>query len=183
MSRLTEIWTVQQPNFCSAFPVTEAPPDLDGLLRAGLAHAWFELIHPFEDGNGRVGRALLDRALAQDEGRASRLYSLSARFMTVRDDYYNALEKRSTDSLDATTWLQWFLEQVAAACRASEQTFERVLHKARFWMRHGRQQINDRQRRAINLMLDAGSHGFAGGMTNRKYAHLNHVTPKSPSCV
>ncbi len=155
-----------------------APPKgLDGLLRAGIAHAWFELLHPFEDGNGRVGRAILDRALAQDEGRPSRLYSLSARFMAVRDDYYTELERLSTNSLDASAWLQWFLDQVAAACRSSEQTVQRVLHKARFWMRHGQARINDRQRKAINLMLDAGSGGFIGGMTNRKYAHLNHVSP------
>jgi Fic family protein len=155
-----------------------APPKgLDGLLRAGIAHAWFEILHPFEDGNGRVGRALLDRALAQDEARPARLYSLSARFMAVRDDYYGALERLSTHSLDATDWLQWFLEQVAAACRSSEQTVQRVLYKARFWMRHGQARINDRQRKAINLMLDAGSPGFIGGMTNRKYAHLNHVSP------
>jgi Fic family protein len=155
-----------------------APPaNLDGLLRAGLAHAWFELLHPFDDGNGRVGRALIDRALAQDEGRASRLYSLSTRFMTVRDEYYRSLEKLSAGSLDATDWLRWFLEQVTAACRASEQTVDRVLRKARFWMRHGRGQMNDRQRKAINLLLDAGLKGFTGGMTNRKYAHLNHVSP------
>ena len=153
------------------------PKGLDGLLRAGIAHAWFELIHPFEDGNGRVGRAILDRALAQDEARPSRLYSLSTRFMAVRDDYYRALERLSTQSLDATDWLQWFLEQVATACGSSEQTVQRVLYKARFWMRHGQARINDRQRKAINLMLDAGSEAFVGGMTNRKYAHLNRVSP------
>jgi Fic family protein len=153
------------------------PANLDGLLRAGLAHAWFELLHPFDDGNGRVGRALIDRALAQDEGRASRLYSLSTRFMTVRDEYYRSLEKLSAGSLDATDWLRWFLDQVTAACRASEPTVDRVLRKARFWMRHGRGQMNDRQRKAINRLLDAGLTGFTGGMTNRKYAHLNHVSP------
>jgi Fic family protein len=115
--------------------------------------------------------------LAQDEGRPSRLYSLSARFMAVRDDYYRALEKLSMNCLDATEWLVWFLEQVAAACRASEQTIQRVLHKARFWMRRGQGRINDRQRKAICLMLDAGSDGFFGGMTNRKYANLNRVSP------
>jgi len=84
-----------------------APPaDLDGLLRACLAHAWFELIHPFEDGNGRVGRALLDRALAQDEDRSVRLYSLSARFMAVRKDYYDALQALSRGTLDATDLLR-----------------------------------------------------------------------------
>ena len=155
----------------------ERPAHVDGLLRAGLAHAWFELIHPFEDGNGRVGRALLDRAIAQDENRSSRLYSLSARFMAVRDDYYAALQALSHRTLDATDWLQWFLEQVVAACTDSAHTVERVLQKARFWIRHGQSALNSRQRKALNALLDAGPGGLVGGMTNRKYAHLNHVSP------
>jgi Fic family protein len=155
----------------------ERPAHVDGLLRAGLAHAWFELIHPFEDGNGRVGRALLDRAMAQDENRSSRLYSLSARFMAVRDDYYAALRALSHGTLDATDWLHWFLEQVAAACRDSAHTVEHVLQKARFWIRHGQSGLNSRQRKALNALLDARPEGFVGGMTNRKYAHLNHVSP------
>lgn len=155
----------------------EPPAGVDGLVRAGLAHAWFELIHPFEDGNGRVGRALLDRALAQDERRSSRLYSLSARFMAVRTDYYNALEALSRGDLDATDWLTWFFEQVVAACAASAGTVERVLQKARFWMRHSHASFNERQRKVLNTLLDAGPDGFVGGMTNRKYAHLTHASP------
>lgn len=153
------------------------PPGMDGLLRAGLAHAWFEVIHPFEDGNGRVGRALLDRALAQDENRSSRLYSLSARFMAVRNEYYNALQALSRGDLDATDWLQWFLEQVVAACGGTAGTVERVLYKARFWLRHAQAGFNERQRKALNALLDAGAGGFVGGMTNRKYAHLTHISP------
>lgn len=150
-----------------------APPaGLDGLLRAGLAHAWFELIHPFEDGNGRVGRALLDRALAQDELRAVRLYSMSARIMIVRDDYYQALGEISRGDLDVTQWLRWFLEQVSVAARSSEQTIRHVLNKARFWIQHAQQPLNNRQRKALNAMLDAGPTGYIGGMTNRKYANL-----------
>jgi Fic family protein len=155
----------------------ERPPDVDGLLRAGVAHAWFELIHPFEDGNGRVGRALLDRALAQDENRSTRLYSLSARFMAVRNDYYDALQALSVGTLDATAWLRWFLDQVVAACSESAHTVERVLEKARFWMRHGQSGLNTRQHKALNALLDAGPDGFVGGMTNKKYAHLNRVSP------
>lgn len=150
----------------------EPPTCLDGLLRAGVAHAWFELIHPFEDGNGRVGRALLDRALAQDEQRSVRLYSMSARILTVRDDYYQALADLSCGSLDMTKWLLWFLEQFTAATRASEHTIQHVLRKARFWMRNAQMPLNDRQRKALNAMLDAGSPGFVGGMTNRKYTNL-----------
>ncbi|MBV8305979.1 MAG: Fic family protein [Gammaproteobacteria bacterium] len=154
-----------------------APPEVDGLLRAGLAHGWFELIHPFEDGNGRVGRALLDRAVAQDEKRPARLYSLSARFMAVRNEYYAALQALSRGTLDATDWLEWFLEQVVAACSDSAHTVERVLQKARFWIRHGQAPLNVRQRKALNTLLDAGPGGFLGGLTNRKYAHLTHVSP------
>ena len=155
-----------------------APPaEVDGLLRAGVAHAWFELIHPFEDGNGRVGRALLDRALAQDENRSQRLYSLSARFMTLRNEYYDALQALSLGTLDATDLLRWFLAQVVAACADSAHTVERVLAKARFWMRHGQSRLNVRQQKALNALLDAGPPGFIGGMTNKKYAHLNRVSP------
>jgi Fic family protein len=155
-----------------------APPaDLDGLLRAGVAHAWFELIHPFEDGNGRVGRALLDRALAQDESRPTRLYSVSARLIVVRDQYYDALQSLSRGSLDATRWLEWFLDQISAACMLSIDKAERVLAKARFWMRHGQSGLNERQQKALNVLLDAGPQGFVGGMSNKKYAHLNRVSP------
>ncbi|HEU4531525.1 MAG TPA: Fic family protein [Steroidobacteraceae bacterium] len=155
-----------------------APPaQLDGLLRAGLAHAWFELVHPFEDGNGRVGRALLDRALAQDEGRAARLYSMSARIAAMRDEYYDALGELSRGDLDATGWLRWFLRQVEAAARSSEDTVHRVLFKARYWMQHARKPLNERQKKALNMLLDAGPDGFVGGMTNRKYASLTHASP------
>jgi Fic family protein len=153
------------------------PQGIDGLVRAGLAHAWFEIIHPFEDGNGRVGRALLDRTLAQDERRAVRLYSMSARFMIVRDDYYSALERTSMNGLDVTEWLHWFLEQFTAAALASEQTVAHVLRRARFWMKHAKTPMNVRQRKALNVLLDAGPQGFLGGMTNRKYAHLTKTSP------
>jgi Fic family protein len=166
--------TREMDRFLSWF---NAPPaGLDGLLRAGLAHAWFELIHPFEDGNGRVGRALLDRALAQDEQRAVRLYSMSARIMAVRDDYYEALAELSRGELDVTKWLSWFLAQVMVAATASEMVIQHVLRKARFWIRHAQQALNDRQRKALNAMLDAGAPGYVGGMTNRKYANLTKAS-------
>jgi len=148
------------------------PANLDGLVRAGLAHVWFELIHPYEDGNGRVGRALLDMALAQDERRSTRFYSMSARLMMKRDDYYSALERASTGSLDLTAWLSWFLDQVEAAMASSEWLVNAVLRKARFWITHFREEFNERQLKALNRMLDAGPEGFVGGMTNKKYKHL-----------
>jgi Fic family protein len=153
------------------------PPNLDTLLRAGLVHAWFEIVHPFEDGNGRVGRALLDMALAQDERQSTRLYSMSARFMEKRDEYYSALERTSRGDLDVTPWLAWFLEQVEAAIRSSDSIMNAVLQKTRFWMRHSQSGLNERQLKALNRMLDAEPNGFAGGMTNKKYAHLTKVSP------
>lgn len=155
----------------------QPPAGLDGLLRAGVAHAWFELVHPFEDGNGRVGRALLDRALAQDEHRERRLYSLSARIESQRDAYYEALGDLSRGGLDCTPWLRWFLAQVEAAAQTTEGTVRQVLSKARFWLTHAAQALNERQKKAMNAMLDAGAAGFIGGMTNRKYAHLTKTSP------
>lgn len=153
------------------------PAGLDTLLRAGLAHAWFEILHPFEDGNGRVGRALLDMALAQDERRSVRLYSMSARFMDERDAYYDALERTSSGGMDITPWLLWFLDQVDAAIGSSQSLVTRILQKARFWMQHGQSELNGRQVKALNRMLDAEPTGFAGGMTNKKYASLTKVSP------
>jgi Fic family protein len=155
----------------------DTPKDLDGLLRAGLAHAWFEVVHPYEDGNGRVGRALLDRALAQDEHRSTRLYSMSARFESERDAYYDALGAFSSGTLDATPWLRWFLAQVEAAAKSSEHTVNRVVGKAQFWVRHAEVALNERQKKALNVLLDAGPDGFVGGMTNKKYASLTKTSP------
>ncbi len=155
----------------------DPPAGLDGLLRAGLAHAWFEVLHPFEDGNGRVGRALLDMALAQDENRSVRLYSMSARFMDQRDAYYAALERTSSGDLDITPWLLWFLEQVEAAVRSSETLVAAVVQKARFWMQHAQSELNERQLKALNRMVDAEPGGFVGGMTNKKYATLTKASP------
>lgn len=153
------------------------PRELDGILRAGLAHLWFEIIHPFEDGNGRVGRAIVDMALAQREARSMRVYSLSACLMKRRDEYYQALSEASRGPLDVTPFLRWFLAEVAAAAQASQQIIERVLVKARFWLHHSQTDLNQRQRKALNRMLDAGIGGFQGGMSSRKYAHLTKTSP------
>jgi Fic family protein len=150
------------------------PKGLDGLLRAGLAHAWFEVVHPYEDGNGRVGRAVLDRALAQDENRSTRLYSMSARFESHRDEYYDALGALSAGSMDVTPWLQWFLVQVEAAAKTSEHTVNPS--KAQYWMRNAEVIVNERQKKALNVLLDAGPKGFVGGMTNKKYASLTRTS-------
>ena len=151
-------------------------PHLEGLVRAGLAHLWFVTIHPFEDGNGRIARAITDLAISQDELRAQRLFSLSAQIMRQRDDYYAVLERTQRGTLDVTPWLVWFLEQVALACDLANGTIADVLAKARFWLRHQGTLINDRQRKVINVLLDAGPGGFAGGMNTRKYVSLTRAS-------
>jgi len=150
---------------------------LDGVVRAGLAHLWFEVLHMYEDGNGRVGRALLDMALAQDEQRSMRLYSMSQQLNSSRNDYYAALEQASSGDLEVTAWLDYFARQVAAAAKASEMLIGTVLDKARFWMNHGAKPMNERQRKVVNLLLDKGRGGFEGGMTNAKYVSIAKTSP------
>lgn len=151
------------------------PAGLDGAVRAGVAHLWFVTLHPFEDGNGRLARAITDLAIAQDEGRRERLFSLSAQIVRVRNDYYRVLERTQRDGLDVTEWLDWFLRQVAAACTLAEGTVAATLAKARFWLRFAEAPLNARQRKALNRLLDAGPAGFEGGLSTRKYASLTSV--------
>lgn len=149
----------------------------DGLLRAGLAHFYFVTIHPFEDGNGRIARALTDMALAQDEKLGVRYYSLSSQIMEEREDYYRVLEKSSkTDGVDVTDWLVWFLKCYQRAIERSDTILEHVLAKADFWQRHAQTIMNERQKKVLNRLLDAGEGGFQGGLTTRKYVSMAKVS-------
>jgi len=155
----------------------ESRKTTDGILRAGLAHFRFVIIHPFEDGNGRIARTLTDMALAQDEKLDVRYYSLSSQIMEERKGYYGILEKCSKNSgMDVTAWLAWFLECYERAVKRSEKLLERVLVKANFWQEHGQDMLNERQKKTINRMLDAGPGNFEGGLTTRKYAGMNKVS-------
>ena len=149
---------------------------VDGLLRAGTAHLWFEVLHPFEDGNGRVGRAIVDLALAQDAKLDQRLYSVSRQLADNRNEYYQELAAASRGNLDITRWLSWFVGEFEDACRASEAVIDLSLAKARFWLEHGQAPLNERQRKAMNRLLDAGPGGFEGGMSTEKYGHLVRVS-------
>ena len=150
------------------------PPGLDGMLRAGLAHLWFVTLHPFEDGNGRLARAITDMALSQDERQPMRLFSVSAQILRERQRYYDILEYTQRGGLDVTEWLMWFLTQVEAAATAAEQTVANTLAKARFWIRHQATALNERQRKVLNRLLDAGPDGFEGGINTRKYKSLTN---------
>lgn len=142
-----------------------------GLARAALAHVWFESIHPFEDGNGRIGRAIVDLAVAQHEGGSARLYSLSRQLLSSRKDYYDRLNAAQRGDLDVTAWVQWFIQQFSAACRFSSRVIDEALLKRRFWEQHGAT-VNERQRKVLQRLLDAGDGGFLGGMTADKYMKM-----------
>jgi Fic family protein len=146
--------------------------EMDGLVRAGVAHFWFVTVHPFEDGNGRLARALTDMALAQDEKLPARFYSLSSQIMAEREAYYAVLEQTQKGNGDITAWLDWFLGWFERAVARSESLLAGVLFKARFWQRHAGAKLTERQRKVFNRLLDAGPGGFEGGMTTRKYAGL-----------
>lgn len=148
---------------------------LDGLIRAGVAHLWFITIHPFEDGNGRIARAITDMALAQDERLTMRLFSLSAQILAVREAYYNILESTQKGEMDITAWLKWFLTQIQNAVELAQLTVANTLNKAKFWMSHQTKPLNERQRKALNRMLDARD-GFEGGMNTRKYMSLTKTS-------
>jgi len=149
----------------------------DGILRAGLAHFYFVTIHPFEDGNGRIARALTDMALAQDEKLDVRYYSLSSQIMEERDGYYDILEKSSkSPNTDVTKWLAWFLGCYQRAVQRSDKIIGNVLAKADFWQKHAQAELSERQKKVLNHMLDAGHGNFIGGLTTRKYAGITKVS-------
>ena len=140
----------------------------DPVLRAALAHLWFVTIHPFDDGNGRIARAIADWALARSEKSPQRFYSMSAQIRLERNDYYDILERTQKGSLDVTRWMEWFLGCLGRAFDGTEVTLGAVLRKARFWERHARLPVNDRQRDVVNRLLD----GFEGKLTTTKWAKL-----------
>ena len=154
---------------------------VDGLLRAGLAHLWFVTLHPFEDGNGRLARAITDMAIAQDEKQAMRTFSLSAQIQRERQAYYTVLEQTQRGDLDVTAWLVWFCRQVEGAALQAQVLVASTLAKARFWLRFQATDLNDRQRKVLNRLLDAGPDGFIGGINNRKYTNLTSVSRATAS--
>jgi Fic family protein len=150
--------------------------NIEGIIRAALAHLWFVTIHPFDDGNGRIARALTDMALAQDDKQRVRYYTLSAEIMSEREDYYHILEKTQKDSCDVTGWMVWFLGCFARAIKHSDDMLNGVFSKAEFWRTHAQDKLTVRQKKVINRLLDAGPDGFEGGLTTQKFASLTHCS-------
>jgi len=143
---------------------------LDLVLKAAVAHLWFVTIHPFDDGNGRIARAIADLALARSEQSAQRFYSMSAQIKREHEEYYNILEDTQKGDLDITRWLEWFLGCLDRAFDGAEIILAAVLKKARFWEAHVGVSLNDRQRLVINRLLDA----FEGKLTTTKWAKLTN---------
>jgi Fic family protein len=151
--------------FLSWFNETDG---IDPVIFAAVAHLWFVTIHPFEDGNGRIARAIADMALARSEGSPRRFYSMSSQIRVERKAYYETLERTQKGDLDITLWIAWFLECLDRAFEGAETILASVLRKARFWDAHAGAALNDRQRLVINRLLG----GFEGKLTSSKYAAL-----------
>lgn len=142
------------------------PADL--VIKAGIAHLWFVTVHPFDDGNGRMARAIADLTLARSEKSQQRFYSMSAQIREERKAYYDILEATQKGNLDITPWLEWFLGCLDRAFEGAETILAGVMKKARFWKEHSSQSLNDRQRLVINRLLD----GLEGKLTSSKWAKL-----------
>jgi len=143
------------------------------ILKAGLAHLWFVTLHPFDDGNGRIARAIGDLLLARADGSPQRFYSLSAQIQRERCDYYDILERTQKGSLDVTPWLKWFLENLGVAVNTAQHTLDAVLTKTRFWQRWATTPLNERQVKLLNRLLD----GFEGKLNSSKWAAIAKCSP------
>jgi Fic family protein len=150
-----------------------ADPPVDAVVKAAIAHLWFVTIHPFDDGNGRIARAIADMSLARSENTSQRFYSMSAQIRAERNTYYELLETTQKGDLDITLWLAWFLDCLDRAFDRSESILANVFKKARFWEKHGKTTLNERQIDMLNRLLE----GFEGKLTSSKYASIEKTSP------
>lgn len=141
---------------------------IDPILKAAVAHLWFVAIHPFDDGNGRLTRTITDMLLAKSDGMPHRFYSMSAEILRERKGYYAALESTTTETMDITLWIEWFLQTLRRAIVRSEVTVRRVVAKSAFWQQHREVAMNERQVKVVNMLWD----GFEGKLTTSKWAKI-----------
>ncbi len=151
-------------------------PSLDPLVRAAITHFWFITLHPFDDGNGRITRALTDLALAQADAQSIRLYAMSAAILASRSDYYRILEKSQTGDLDITEWLEWFLLTLNTTLQMALVAINRTLQKRRFWQQFHTDNFSAEQRKILNRLLDGGDRGFEGGISAAQYQKVAKVS-------
>ena len=146
---------------------------MDGLVRAAVSHLWFETLHPFDDGNGRIGRAILQLALGQDMGQPGRIVTLSRQIEFSKHSYYSELERaQRSKSTDVTAWVEWMLEQMALACEWANRTIDSAIQRIRFQAQMSLVRLNERQQKTMMKLLDAGPKGYQGGMTTRKHERI-----------
>lgn len=150
--------------------------NMDGILRAATSHLRFVTIHPYEDGNGRLARVLTDMALGQDEKLKIRFYSVSSEIMRSRDKYYKILEDVQRCRVDSTQWFLWFIKCITSAIEHSRDIIANVFFRVDFWNQHVQTELNERQKKVINRILEAGPGNFAGGLTTRKYLSIAKVS-------
>lgn len=163
-------------DFLGWFETSTRDPSLDPFLRAGIAHLWFVTLHPFEDGNGRLTRAITDQALAQADPVASHFVAIPASILEDRAGYYRQLELSQRGTPDITAWLHWFLVTLLRSQQHAISRIDRQLVKARFWLNRGGQELTAEQIAVINRLLDGGAHGFESGISAAQYQALAMVS-------
>jgi Fic family protein len=162
--------------FSDTNPKTGSRP-MDGLVRAAISHLWFETLHPFDDGNGRIGRAILQLALGQDMGQPGRIVTLSRQIESCKDRYYRELERaQRSKTMDVTDWVEWLLAQFSLANEFASCTIDSAIQRVRFQASMATVSINERQQKAMKKLLDAGPKGFEGGMTTRKHQRISQTS-------
>jgi len=163
-------------DFLGWFESSRNDPALDPLLRAGIAHFWFVTLHPFDDGNGRLTRALTDLALAQAQPQAIRFYAMSASIWADHSGYYRILESTQKRGLDITAWLQWFLNTLHDSLVQAGHRIDRLKVKECFWQNHCTQSLSADQIKVLNRLLDGGENGFEQGINARQYQAVAKVS-------
>ncbi|AHG39175.1 cell division protein Fic [Pseudomonas syringae CC1557] len=166
----------QLNDFLDWFANSQNDERLDPFIRAGIAHFWFVTLHPFDDGNGRLTRALTDLALAQGDQQAIQLYAMSASILEDRAGYYRVLEASQKSTPDVTEWLEWFLRTVLRSIEHALARIERVLAKTRFWQLHSGDDLSAEQVKALNRLLDGGERGFEEGISAAQYQAVAKVS-------
>jgi Fic family protein len=170
----------QLAGFFDWFESSRTETNLDPFLRAGIAHFWFVTLHPFDDGNGRLTRAITDLALAQGESQAIRFYAMSASILAARQGYYRILEDSQKSTLDITPWLEWFLQTLLDTLQQAIKRIDRVLAKARYWQHHRGHGLSVEQIKVLNRLLDgdvsADKNGFEDGISAAQYQAVAKVS-------
>ncbi|MGL5846765.1 MAG: Fic family protein [Aeromonas veronii] len=166
----------QLAEFIPWFNQTRHDPTMDPLLRAAICHFWFVTLHPVDDGNGRLTRALTDLALAQADSHSIRLYAMSVAILELRGDYYRALESAQRGSLDITSWICWFLDTLDYSIELALQVIDRSLAKKHFWLQHCHDGLSPEQTKVINRLLDGGEQGFENGINASQYQKVAGVS-------